>query len=128
MGLSARFQVLSVLVLLSGRKVFKKASILSTRGTCFAFVSLVCFTSGCPPRMRRGDRHGDGALHPGRGRLRSQSLLLRLHPERNQVHLPQEVCTCSQSVTSQECLLFKMSFLTLFSSSTPASICASLLS
>lgn len=44
--------------------------------------------------MRRCNRHGDGALHPGKSRLRHQPLLLRLHPECNQVQLPQEVCTC----------------------------------
>ncbi|XP_044045720.1 glutathione S-transferase C-terminal domain-containing protein isoform X2 [Siniperca chuatsi] len=47
-------------------------------------------TEGCPPCMWRCNRHGDGALHPGRSCLCHQSLLLRLHPERNQVHLPQE--------------------------------------
>ena len=88
MGLSARFQLHSVLVFLM---VFQE---------CFDFhgwkprICLLCFTSGCPPCMRRCNRHGDGALHPGRSRLRHQPLLLRLHPECNQVQLPQEVCTC----------------------------------
>lgn len=55
------------------------------------FVCLYPFASGRPPRVRRRDGHGDGALRPGGGRLRRQSLLLRLRPERGQVHLPEEV-------------------------------------
>lgn len=52
---------------------------------------LVFFASGRPPCVRHRDRHGDGALRPSWSRLRHQSLLLRLHPERGQVHLPEEV-------------------------------------
>lgn len=55
------------------------------------FYSLCASPSGRPSRVRRGDGHGDGALRPGWSRLRHQSLLLRLHPERGQVHLPEEV-------------------------------------
>lgn len=54
------------------------------------FVS-TCLASGRPARVRRRDGHGDGALRPSGGRLRGQPLLLRLHPERGQVHLPEEV-------------------------------------
>lgn len=68
------------------------------------YISFLSFTSGCPPCMWRCNRHGNGALHPGGSRLCHQSVLLRLHPERNQVHLPQEVCTSAHhtfSVTSR---------------------------
>lgn len=68
----------------------RKLGLLKEVGLLLAFLS---FTSGCPPCVWRRNRHGDGALHPGRSRLRHQSLLLWLHPERRQVHLPQEVCT-----------------------------------
>lgn len=99
MALSVFFQELSVLVWLldkDGKKAWILLSII-----CVFFV---CLASGRPPRVWRRNGHGDGTLHPGRSRLRYQPLLLRLHPERNQVHLPQEVLTCSlQSiVTSQE--------------------------
>lgn len=57
-----------------------------------AHILLSCCPTGRPARMRDCNRHGDGALHPGRSRLCHQPLLLRFHPERNQVHLPQEVC------------------------------------
>lgn len=94
---------------------------------CICF--LVCFTPGCPPCMRRCNGHGDGALHRGRSCLRHQSLLLRLHPERNQVHLPQEVCSCSPwpNVTSQGFCFLKCCFWPCFLVSTPASIGAPLL-
>lgn len=84
--------------------VIKKAWILLVEETRMSFkaVFLSVFASGCPPCMWRCNGHGNGALHPGGSCLRHQPLLLRLHPERSQVHLPQEVCTCSlqPSVTS----------------------------
>lgn len=75
--------------------VIKKAWMLLVKETRISFKTMSDFASGCPPRMWRCNGHGNGALHPGRSCLRHQSLLLRLHPERSQVHLPQEVCTCS---------------------------------
>lgn len=56
---------------------------------------LPVFPSGCPPRMWHCNWHGAGALHPGGVGVRHQPLLLRVHTERSEVQLPQEVCTCS---------------------------------
>lgn len=96
-GFSVCFQMFSLALLLFEKEGLKErigffffSCVNESRLICF----LVFFTTGCPPCLWRCNRHGDGALHPGRCCLRHQSLLLWFHPERNQVHLPQEVRTC----------------------------------
>lgn len=90
--------------------------IVLKKSISLSFFLLSFFPSGCPPCMWRRNRHGDGALHPGASRLCHQPVLLRLHPKRNQVHLPQKVCSCSPllrlgALCSLECCFWPCCFL-----------------